>query len=274
MPSRSSLPIGLFDSGIGGLTVAQQVMSLLPHENIVYFGDTARVPYGSKSSETVIEYSLQAQSFLESIGVKMIIVACNTASSVALEQLRSVATVPVLGVIEPGAGAAISATRSRVVGVIGTEGTIRSESYQSALRRLQPDIRVFERACPLFAPLAEEGYSHHEATRILAREYLSPMLARSIDTLILGCTHYPVLEPSIASIAGPGVTLINPAVATAELARATLEAAGLLNSSSSLPRYTYYLSDFPHKFVEVGERFLGRRLEHVHRITLDQLTHE
>ncbi|HVK40493.1 MAG TPA: glutamate racemase [Candidatus Kapabacteria bacterium] len=274
MPSRSSLPIGLFDSGIGGLTVAQQVMSLMPHENIVYFGDTARVPYGSKSSETVIEYSLQAQGFLESIGVKMIIIACNTASSVALEAVRSVASVPVLGVIEPGATAASAATRSRIVGVIGTEGTIRSQAYQQALRHMLPDVTVLDRACPLFVSLAEEGYSHHEVTRIMAREYLQPMLARSIDTLILGCTHYPVLEPSIASIAGSGVTLINPAVATAELARATLESMDLLNASASLPRHTYYLSDFPHKFVEVGERFLGHRLEHVHRISLDQLTHE
>jgi glutamate racemase len=271
MPSRSSLPIGLFDSGIGGLTVAQQVMSLMPRENIVYFGDTARVPYGSKSTETVIEYSLQAQAFLESMGVKMIIIACNTASSVALDAVRSVASVPVLGVIEPGARAALSATRSRIVGVIGTEGTIRSEAYQKALREQMPDVKVYERACPLFAPLAEEGFSHHEVTRILSREYLQPMLSRSIDALILGCTHYPVLEPSIAEIAGSGVTLVNPAVATAELARATLEELGLTNASASLPRYTYYLSDFPHKFVEVGERFLGRRLEHVHRISLDQL---
>jgi glutamate racemase len=274
MPSRSSLPIGLFDSGIGGLTVAHQVMSLMPHENIVYFGDTARVPYGSKSTETVIDYSLQAQSFLESVGVKMIIIACNTASSVALNAVRSVASVPVLGVIEPGARAASEATRSRVVGVIGTEGTIRSEAYQNALRTRLPDVRVLERACPLFVSLAEEGYSHHEVTRIMAREYLQPMLAQSIDTLILGCTHYPVLEPSIAAIAGPRVTLVNPAVATAELARTTLEQMELTNSSSSLPRYTYYLSDFPHKFIEVGERFLGRRLEHVHRIALDQLTHD
>lgn len=274
MPSRSSLPIGLFDSGIGGLTVAQQVMSLMPNENIVYFGDTARVPYGSKSTETVIEYSLQAQNFLESVGVKMIIIACNTASSVALDAVRSVASVPVLGVIEPGATAAIGATRSGIIGVIGTEGTIRSQAYQKALRHHLPGATVLERACPLFVALAEEGFVQHEVTRIMAREYLQPMLSQSIDTLILGCTHYPVLEPSIGSIAGSRVTLVNPAVATAELARTTLEELGLLNVSSSLPRYTYYLSDFPHKFVEVGERFLGRRLEHVHRISLDELTHE
>src|SRR5688500_17726068 len=265
MSSRSSLPIGLFDSGIGGLTVAQQVMSLMPYENIVYFGDTARVPYGSKSSETVIEYSLQAQAFLESLGVKLTIIACNTASAVALEHVRSVANVPVLGVIEPGASAATAATRSHVVGVIGTEGTIRSEAYQRALRARDPEMRVLDRACPLFVSLAEEGFSHHEVTKIMAREYLEPMLARSIDALILGCTHYPVLEPSIAATAGPNVTLINPGVATAELARTTLAELGLTNPSSSDPRYTYYLSDFPHKFVEVGERFLGRRLEHVHR---------
>lgn len=271
MSIRSALPIGLFDSGIGGLTVAQQVMSLMPFENIVYFGDTARVPYGSKSSETVVEYSLQAQAFLESLGVKMIIIACNTASAVALEQVRSVATVPVIGVIEPGASAAVASTSSGIIGVIGTEGTIRSEAYQKAIRSHDSHIRVLEKACPLFVSLAEEGYSHHEVTRIMAREYLGPMLAQSIDTLIMGCTHYPVIEPSIAAIAGLDVTLINPGIATAELARATLTELELINESTSLARHTYYLSDFPHKFIEVGERFLGRKLEHVHRITLDQL---
>jgi glutamate racemase len=272
MTPRPQLPIGVFDSGIGGLTVAHQVMRLMPKENIVYFGDTARVPYGSKSNETVTEYSLQARSLLESLGVKMIIIACNTASAVALQSVRTVASVPVLGVIEPGARAALASTRSGRIGVIGTEGTIRSQSYQRALRRGGADVRVLERACPLFVALAEEGLSDHEVTRIMAREYLQPMLGQSIDTLILGCTHYPVLERSIASVAGLNVTLVNPAVATAQLAHDTLEELGLLNASESLPRYAYYLSDFPHKFIEVGERFLGRKLDHVHRIPLDQLT--
>jgi glutamate racemase len=268
----NTLPIGLFDSGIGGLTVTRQVMRLMPQENIIYFGDSARVPYGSKSSETVIEYSLQAAGFLESLGVKMIIIACNTASAVALQQVRAVTGVPVIGVIEPGARAALETTRSRVVGVIGTEGAIRSQAYQNALKNGGPDVQVLAQACPLFVALAEEGLSHHPATLIMAREYLAPMLARSIDTLIMGCTHYPLLEPSIAEITGPRVRLVDPGVATAEQARAQLAGLDLLNTSTSLPRHTYYLSDFPHKFVEVGERFLGRSLGHVHRITLDQLS--
>jgi glutamate racemase len=270
---HASLPIGLFDSGIGGLTVARQVMRLMPQENIIYFGDTARVPYGSKSSETVTEYSLQAAAFLESFGVKMIIIACNTASSVALEQVRSATSVPALGVIEPGAHAALRATKSKIVGVIGTEGTIRSQAYQKALIADGAEVKVLERACPLFVALAEEGYSDHQVTRIMSREYLAPMLGQSIDTLIMGCTHYPIVEPSIAEVAGPNVTLIDPGIATAIEAREKLEKIDLLNRSTSLPRYEYYLSDFPHKFIEVGERFLGRRLEHVQRITLDQLAH-
>jgi glutamate racemase len=247
------------------------VMKLTPQENIVYFGDTARVPYGSKSSETVIEYSLQAARFLESLGVKMVIIACNTASAVALEHVRSVARVPVIGVIAPGANAALAASRSRRVGVIGTEGTVRSGAYQDAILAAAPDVRVVARACPLFVGLAEEGLSRHPATLIMAREYLAPLLGESIDTLILGCTHYPILEPSIGEVAGSAVTLVNPGVATAEQALATLEELELLNLSEAIPRYDYYLSDFPHKFIEVGERFLGRTLSSVHRISLDEL---
>lgn len=269
--SKASQPIGLFDSGIGGLTVAHRVMELLPMENTVYFGDTARVPYGSKSSETVIGYSLQAAAFLESLGVKMIIIACNTASAVALEQVRTAVSVPVIGVIEPGARAAVSTTRSGIIGVIGTEGTIHSNSYQNAITALAPDMKVIGKACPLFVGFAEEGLDHHAATLIMTREYLSPVLSRSIDTLILGCTHYPLLVPSIEQIAGESVALIDPGIATAEQARMTLQDLRLLNTSSSLPRHDYYLSDFPHKFIEVGSRFLGHQLDHVHRITLDEL---
>lgn len=269
--TKASQPIGLFDSGIGGLTVACRVMELLPQENTIYFGDTARVPYGSKSSETVIGYSLEAAGFLESLGVKMIIIACNTASAVALEQVQSASSVPVIGVIQPGASAAVAATRSGTIGVIGTEGTVRSDSYQNAITALAPESRVIAKACPLFVGFAEEGLSHHPATLIMAREYLSPLLARSIDTLILGCTHYPLLIPSIKEIAGDRVTLVDPGIAAAEQARLTLEEMGMLNRSRSIPRHDYYLSDFPHKFVEVGSRFLSNPLRHVHRITLDEL---
>lgn len=267
----STLPIGLFDSGIGGLSVAQQVLRLMPRENSVYFGDTARVPYGSKSSETVIEYSLQAARLLESIGVKMIIIACNTASAVALEQVRSIASVPVIGVIQPGAGAALEATRNGRVGVIGTEGTIRSGAYQGALLSAAPELHIAARACPLFVGFAEEGLSDHPATILMARDYLAPLLRESIDTLIMGCTHYPILAPSIELVSGDQVTLINPGVATAIEAQRVLASLDLLNDSDARPRHEYYLSDLPHKFVEVGERFLGQPLEQVYRISLDEL---
>ncbi len=269
--NQTSLPIGLFDSGVGGLSVARRVMEILPNENIIYFGDTARVPYGSKSPETVIGYSLQAASFLQSLGVKLIIIACNTASAVALDQVQTSSAVPVLGVIQPGASAAIRTSSTGVIGVIGTEGAIRSGSYQNAITATKSDSRVYSQACPLFVALAEEGLIHHPATLLMAREYLSPLLAQSIDTLILGCTHYPLLEPSIAEITGPSVNLIDPGIATALEAQHILEKHSLLNSSPSLPRHEYYLSDFPHKFIEVGSRFLGHPLHHVHRITLDEL---
>lgn len=269
--SKDSAPIGLFDSGVGGLSVARRVMELLPRENTVYFGDTARVPYGSKSAETVVGYSLEAAAFLESRGVKMIIIACNTASAVAIEQVRSSVSVPVIGVIEPGARAAIADTTSGVIGVIGTDGTIRSESYQRAITAMAPHARVHAQPCPVFVSLAEEGLAHHPATLIMAREYLAPLLSRSIDTLILGCTHYPLLAPSIEEIVGKGVRLVDPGVATALDVREMLMAMDLLNTSSSLPRHDYYLSDLPQKFMDVGSRFLGKSLSHVHRITLDEL---
>lgn len=268
---KEHLPIGLFDSGVGGLSVARRVMELLPHENTVYFGDTARVPYGSKSTATVIGYSLQAAAFLESRGVKMIIIACNTASSVAIEQVRSVVSVPVIGVIEPGARAAVESSTSGIIGVIGTEGTVRSNAHVDTIARLAPGARVLAQACPVFVSLAEEGLSHHQATLIMAREYLRPLLAQSIDTLILGCTHYPLLAPSIEEVTGANVKLIDPGFATALDAKAALEAMNMLNSSTSQPRHEYVLSDMPHKFKEIGGRFLGKPMDHVHSITLDEL---
>lgn len=271
LPTRSQ-SIGIFDSGVGGLTVARHIMELMPHENTVYFGDTARVPYGSKSSETVIGYALEAVGFLEQSGVKMIVVACNTASAVALEKMRGASSVPVIGVIAPGAAAAVQLTRSGVIGVIGTEGTITSQAYQKAIAEDMPSARVIGRACPLFAPLAEEGMSHHPVTVMLAREYLAPLLAQSIDTLILGCTHYPILVPGISEVTGQQVLLADPGIATALEVKDVLASTDLLNTSDMLPLHQYYLSDFPHKFVEVGERFLGRKLEHVRRVTLEELS--
>ncbi|MBL7987549.1 MAG: glutamate racemase [Chlorobi bacterium] len=264
-------PIGLFDSGIGGLSVARQVMRMLPNENIVYFGDTARVPYGTKSPETVIGYSLQAAAFLRSQGVKLIIIACNTASAVALQAVQLASEVPVIGVIQPGAAAAVAATRNGRVGVIGTQGTVQSLAYQNAITDLSCSTSVLAQPCPLFVTLAEEGHTYHPGTLIFAREYLHPLLRQSIDTLILGCTHYPLLQPSISEVCGPAVTLIDPGIATAQEALHLLEHSEMRNSSTSLPRYEYYLTDLPLKFIEVGERFLGRKLDHVHRVQLDDL---
>jgi glutamate racemase len=246
-------------------------MELMPNENIVYFGDTARVPYGSKSARAVTEYSLEAAAFLQSRGVKMIIIACNTASAVALEQVRAASNVPVLGVIAPGARAALEVSRSRRIGVIGTDGTIRSNAYQDAIVELQPDAYVIGQPCPLFVGFAEEGLDTHAATRIMAGEYLAPLVSESVDSLILGCTHYPILHRTIQDVVGDAVHLVDPGIATAEDARGVLMELDLLNDSNSLPRHSYYLSDFPHKFVEVGERFLGHPLHEVHRITLDEL---
>ena len=208
-------PIGIFDSGIGGLSVARHVMSLMPHENVVYFGDTARVPYGSKSAMTVIAYAHQAVSFLESLDVKLIIIACNTASAVALEHVVRDASVPVIGVIEPGAETAIASTRSGIVGVIGTEGTIRSDAYTEAIHRRNDSIVVFGRPCPLLVGFAEEGLANHPAAVMMTEEYLRPLLTNRIDTLIMGCTHYPILATTIGHVAGDSVVLVDPGVATA-----------------------------------------------------------
>jgi len=270
-PRQRTAPIGFFDSGIGGLTVTRQVMTLLPHENIVYFGDTARVPYGSKSAEAVVGYSLEAAGFLEARGVKMIVIACNTASAVALDAVRRHSSVPVLGVIEPGAQAAVAATRSGRIGVIGTEGTVRSRAYTEAILQTNAEMTVSARSCPLFVGLAEEGLDNHPATLMFAEEYLGPLLSSGVDTLILGCTHYPFLVPSIARVAGTNVTLIDPGVATALAVMNLLTSHDLLNTSSSTPQHEYYLSDFPLKFIEIGERFLGTTFHHVHRVSLEEL---
>ena len=264
-------PIGFFDSGIGGLTVARRVMEALPQENTIYFGDSARVPYGSKSTDTVLFYTKQAVRFLEGKAVKLIIIACNTASAVALEYAQTLTSLPVLGVIEPGANGAVEATLNGRIGVIGTEGTIRSEAYQNAITAINSSLNVSAQACPLLVGFAEEGLAHHPATVLITREYLHHLLAESIDTLIMGCTHYPILESAINEVAGSDIRLIDPGVSTAQYAKQILQDRDLLNQSLEAPRHEYYLSDFPHKFVEIGQRFLGRTMEHVEKITLEEL---
>jgi glutamate racemase len=264
----NSAPIGVFDSGIGGLTVAHEVIRQLPHESIVYFGDTARVPYGPKSPETVRRYSREIADFLREQGVKAIVIACNTATAHALGVLRNEMDMPVIGVVEPGARAAVAATRSGHVGVIGTVGTIKSGAYERAIREIDPDIVVTPRACPLFVPLVEEGWTEHEATRLVAREYLEPIRSAEIDTLVLGCTHYPLLKPLLRDVLGPNVRLIDSAEETAAETARTLSGAGIAANASAEPTYRFIASDDPLQFLQLGQRFLGGTMEGVEIRTL------
>jgi glutamate racemase len=262
----SAKPIGVFDSGIGGLTVVRALRHHLPFENVVYFGDTARVPYGPKSPQVVREYAAQDADFLLSHGVKMIVIACNTVSAVALDVVQKRAKVPVIGVIYPGAAAAAAATARKRVGVIGTLATIGSGAYVHALRQLDPGITAFSSACPLFVPLAEEGWIDHPATQLIAREYLFPLKLEKIDTLILGCTHYPVLRSAIGAVMDAGVALIDSGEAAAlEVGRA-LDAEGLRNGSRQRANVKFFVSDLPAKFTEIGERFLGETMGRVQRV--------
>jgi glutamate racemase len=265
MISLRQKPIGVFDSGIGGLTVVRALTQSFPHENIVYFGDTARVPYGSKSPQVVREYAAQDIDFLLGNDVKMVVVACNTVSAVALDVVQKRSRMPVVGVIVPGAEAAVAATRKKRVGIIGTRATVNSKAYSNAIRQLDPGVQVFPQACPLFVALAEEGWSDHQATDLVAREYIFPLTLEKIDTLILGCTHYPVLRRAIAAAAGDGVTLIDSGAATAAEVGRVLDEHGLRNQSTQKPNLRFFVSDIPTKFTEVGERFMGQRMGLIRR---------
>ena len=266
--SSAASPIGIFDSGIGGLTVVREVLQQLPHERVIYFGDTARVPYGPKSPDTVRRYSREIVEYLTSQDVKAIVVACNTATAHALPQLQRESSIPVIGVVEPGARAAVKATRGGHIGVIGTVGTIKSGAYERAIRALDPNVMITARACPLFVPLVEEGWTDHDATRLIAREYLQPLLAAKIDTLVLGCTHYPLLKPLLHDVLGPEVCLIDSAEETAaEIAR-TLDAEHLSSGDRADPSYRFIASDDPLQFLQLGQRFLGGTIEGVEIRTL------
>lgn len=269
MHKNFNKPIGVFDSGIGGLTVVREILRILPQESTVYFGDTARVPYGPKSETLVRRFALQNSSFLVEQGVKAIVIACNTASSVALQVVQDAVAVPVLGVIEPGAVAAVRSTRTKKIGVIGTVGTIDSEAYHQAIRRYGRDFEVFGHACPLFVPLAEEGWTDCHPTFLIAEKYLSVLKRRNIDTLILGCTHYPLLKRVISEVMGPEITLIDSAEETARELHALLQNKDMLCCRGEAARQTYYVSDVPHRFREVAERFLGNSLRSVERVDIE-----
>jgi glutamate racemase len=257
----TSLPapprIGIFDSGVGGLTVQRALLAHLPGADTLYLGDTARVPYGSKSAETVTQYSLRNARFLMAQGIDLLVVACNTASAVALPALRAELEVPVLGVVEPGARAAAALTRSGRIGVIGTAGTVASGAYQAALAAARPGVVVVARACPLFVPLAEEGWTDpaDEVVRGVARRYLAPLRADGVDTLVLGCTHYPLLRQAIAAEL-PGVRLVDSAESLASEV-----AARLAVPAGRAGRHRFYVTDAPARFLAVAGRFLGQAVE-------------
>ncbi|MDO8500552.1 MAG: glutamate racemase [Gemmatimonadaceae bacterium] len=264
----SDAPIGVFDSGIGGLTVVRELIRQLPNESIIYFGDTARVPYGPKSPDTVLRYSREITSFLRGEGVKAVVIACNTATAHALSALKEENDLPIVGVIEPGARAAAGATRSGRVGVIGTQGTIHSRAYERAISAVSPGAEITALACPLFVPLVEEGWLDTEATRLIAREYLEPMAAANVDTLVLGCTHYPLLKHVIGSVVGRDVRLIDSAEETAAETATTLRDAGLAHEATDDARYRFIASDAPGQFLRVGQRFLGASIDRVETVTL------
>jgi len=267
MGDPSERPIGVFDSGVGGLTVLASIAELLPRENLLYLGDTARVPYGTKSAATVTVYSLEIARFFMEREVKAIVVACNTASAMALPHLRESFSVPMVGVVSPGAGAAVRATRNGRVGVIGTEATLTSGAYPDAIAAVDGAIEIFTQACPLFVPLAEEGWVDNEITRAVVARYLAPLRDQEIDTLLLGCTHYPLLAPMIRDFLGPQVTVVDSAEATAQALHQALEAEGLLGLSAA-GKATFCVTDVPDRFIQLGSRFYGNSVEAARRIEL------
>jgi glutamate racemase len=260
-------PLGVFDSGIGGLTVARALFERLPQESVIYFGDTARVPYGPKSPETVRRYSAEILAYLLGRGVKAVVVACNTSTAHALDYLKERSPVPIVGVIEPGARAAVAATKSGAIGVIGTAGTIASGAYERAIKALRPDARVHAQPCPLFVPLVEEGWFDHPAAELIAREYLAPLQRAGVDVLVLGCTHYPLLKPLLSRVMGPTVTLVDSAAETAKVVAQELERAGLLGEGSHHEHRFVVSDDEPH-FRKVGARFLGEKLKQIEVVPL------
>jgi len=263
-------PIGVFDSGVGGLTVVKQLMKKLPSENIIYFGDTARIPYGTKSEEIVRRFALEDSFFLLEKNVKMVVVACNTASSVAVNMLQTILDVPVIGVIEPGAEAAVRNSRNRKIGVIGTAATIRSSSYRKKVLQSSNKAQVISQACPLFVSLVEEGWIEDEATILIARRYLQTMIENHVDTLILGCTHYPLLKNTIQKVLGDNVRLIDSGVETAITVAKILEEKRMLANPDQIAKNKFYLSDMPYKFQEIAERFLERTIPHVETVNFEQ----
>lgn len=269
---RRTAPVGVFDSGVGGLTVAREIMRQLPNENIVYFGDTARVPYGSKSKDNIIRFSRQIINFLKTKNVKAIVIACNTASALALDVVREEIDIPIIGVVEPGARAALEITQSKRIGVIGTEATIRSAMYEKIIQGVEPKAEVIGKACPLFVPLVEEGFAKHRVTEEIIDFYLASFLKTDIDSLILGCTHYPLLRSRIREYVGERITLVNPAYETAMDLKKILETCNMENTGEGQEHasYEFYVSDAADKFKQFANSILPYDIETTKQINIEE----
>ena len=272
MNSDRNAPIGVFDSGVGGLTVVREIMRNLPDERIVYFGDTARVPYGSKSKATVLRYSRQIVRFLRTQNVKAIVVACNTASALALDTIEEEIDLPILGVVRPGASVAVSTTRNKRIGVIATESTIHSHLYQKLIQEEDPDITVFGKACPLFVPLVEEGWTRDPITVEVAKRYLAELLEKDIDTLIMGCTHYPLLRSLLRGILGERVALVNPAYETSQALKRMLGELHLESDSACREeqKYRFFASDTVDKFIAFANSILPCEIKTAEQIPIEE----
>ncbi len=269
---KRKAPIGVFDSGVGGLTVAREIMRHLPNENIVYFGDTARVPYGSKSRDNIIRYSRQIVNFLKTQGVKAIVIACNTASALALDVVQAENDIPIIGVIEPGARAALGVTQSKKIGVIGTEATIRSQMYDKIIQGFDAQASVIGKACPLFVPLVEEGFAKHHVTEEVIDFYLASFMETDIDSLILGCTHYPLLRSRIREYVGDKIALVNPAYETAMDLKKLLQESQMDNPdvADEYASYKFYVSDAADKFKQFANSILPYDIETINQINIEE----
>ncbi len=267
-------PIGIFDSGIGGLTVVKQLTKLLPNENYIYFGDTARVPYGTRSNRLINQYAFEDTAFLKQFKIKLLVVACNSVSAVAVELLESAVDIPLTGVIMPGVETAIKTTKNSKIGVIGTTATVSSGAYEQRIKAIDPDITIYGQACPMLVHLVEEGWINEEITRLTILKYLEPLLEKSIDTIILGCTHFPVVSDLIQDVVGSSINLIDSGKETAKKVKQILNSTGLSRNESAAGNFSFYVSDIPDKFDEVGTLFLGRPVVQATHVDFDNFLME
>ena len=260
-------PIGIFDSGVGGLTVFKEIRKKFPYEDIVYFGDTARVPYGPKSKSTIIRYSLQNARFLIQQNAKIIVIACNTASSAAVKYLRRNLKIPVIGVIEPGAEFAVNVTKNNKIGIIGTEGTIRSNAYPKAIKEKKPNVSVYSKPCPLFVPIVEEGWEEHYVTKEIIKEYLAELKAKELDTLVLGCTHYPILKKQIRDFMTEKTKIIDSAEAIAEKLKNIIPEPEIKGKGKN----KFFVSDNEAKFKRIAEKIIGKKIRNLKTVKLGEV---